>query len=242
MSMVQVISIAIEPLASARLMQACLPPLEHQRASTFRHEDDRARYVLGRSVLRLLLGSALGLAPQQVPIAYAARGKPALPATLGAPHFNVSHSGAWVMIALAATPVGIDVEQHRLIDHAALSTHIFGAAERRQIAEAADPVAAFFRYWVVKEAWLKAAGLGLADMPTLSDMSGLDPDSPTLTGWARIQCDPALPAKWVARLQPGQGYCAAVCVDTPAVPPPLQQSVWSPDDLQRALDNRIKHD
>jgi len=59
--------------------------------------------------------------------------------------------------------VGVDVEfTQRRRDPLRIARRYFTAAENDAIERAADPIAAFYRHWVVKEALLKATGLGLA--------------------------------------------------------------------------------
>nr|WP_225977969.1 4'-phosphopantetheinyl transferase superfamily protein [Paracidovorax avenae] len=120
--------------------------------------------------LRRLLGEHIGLPPQDVPLAAGAHGRPALagPAGLDGLDFNVSHSGAYALIALAEGPwaVGVDVERcdafgaHSLADPAALESLVLSARER-----AAPPAARpdFPTLWTVKEAVLKCLGLGVAE-------------------------------------------------------------------------------
>jgi 4'-phosphopantetheinyl transferase len=116
-----------------------------------------------RIVLRLLLGRYLGCDPGDVRLAYGAYGKPALDDPDPELHFNVSHSQGQALLAMAASPVGVDIEQVRE-----------GSADRkrilRSIVAADEPCPAdlddatnmaFFRLWTRKEAFCKAIGLGL---------------------------------------------------------------------------------
>lgn len=80
--------------------------------------------------------------------------------------FNVSHSGAHGLIAVAPGPqVGIDVEErvpHRHIDE--LVEAVFCPNERHELAAAnsRDRLHLFFRLWTMKEALSKAHGMGLS--------------------------------------------------------------------------------
>ena len=142
-----------------------LDAAERLRAARFRTAADRLRFVVARSGLRQLLGRRLGLPAHAVAFASNAFGKPLLrdaPQTL---HFNISHSGDWVLIALDATaPIGIDVEAIRpelacLDDYDSVLS-----AQELQLLRALPPAqraAAFARLWVRKEAYAKALGEGL---------------------------------------------------------------------------------
>ena len=77
----------------------------------------------------------------------------------GRPAGVVSHSGDYVAVAACPdAPVGVDVEQAaRRTGYQALVPYVLGPAEAP---EAVD-LAAFLRYWVRKEALVKATGDGL---------------------------------------------------------------------------------
>ncbi len=149
---------------------AVLSPAEAERASRLRQPADRVRSACTRAALRRLLGERLGLPPQDVPLAAGTHGRPALAGPVGREglDFNVSHSGAYALIALAEGPwaVGVDVERcdafgvHGLADPAALESLVLSPRER------AAPHAArpdFPTLWTVKEAVLKCLGLGVAE-------------------------------------------------------------------------------
>ena len=110
-----------------------------------------------------MLGAALGCGPQEVGFRYGAHGKPQL---AGSPlHFNISHSGALALIALAHVEVGVDVElpRPRRTDAIARRFYAPGEVERLfAIEDAAARADAFFRLWTCKEAFLKVTGEGLS--------------------------------------------------------------------------------
>lgn len=89
------------------------------------------------------------------------------PAQAGTPplQFNVSHTSG--LVALAVTRghrVGVDVERvSRVVDLAVADRH-FAPAEVRDLRglPAEDQPVAFFDYWTLKEAYIKARGMGLA--------------------------------------------------------------------------------
>lgn len=77
---------------------------------------DRQRYLASHLALRVLLGSYLGQAPEQVllvreecPCCGGPHGRPAVVG--GAVHFSLSHSGDVAYLAFAGVPVGVDVEE-----------------------------------------------------------------------------------------------------------------------------------
>ncbi len=124
-------------------------------------EEDRQRFLVGRGVLRILLGRYLNVAPGSVSIGTGADQKPLLTgAQADAIHFNVSHSGDWILIGFAASPLGVDIER---IDPAfhfeEVRTHYFTREELPLTATAAG----FYETWTRKESLIKAFGSGLND-------------------------------------------------------------------------------
>ncbi len=80
--------------------------------------------------------------------------------------FNVTHSGQHGLLAVAPTGrLGIDIEErmnNRHID--LLSETVFGPNERAEIGtvEGQRKIAMFFNLWTVKEALVKALGVGMS--------------------------------------------------------------------------------
>jgi 4'-phosphopantetheinyl transferase len=133
---------------------ALLTPQERVRAGRFRQSDDRRRCILGRGLLRKMLGRRLARAPASLMFSANPHGKPTL-VDAGEIAFNVSHSGDYVLVA-----VGI----RSGIDLTGVGRRVFTPAERAMIAGApeAEKALRFFRQWTFKEAVVKAVGLGLS--------------------------------------------------------------------------------
>ncbi len=141
-----------------------LSEAERGKAQRFVQEADRRRAVIGRSVLRQVLAAATGQPAEDLDLAADERGKPVLRGAPPHPGFNVSHSGDWVLVAVAGRgPVGVDVEQHRAVEYDRLVAQCFAPAERAawQQLEAEDRPRGFFDGWARKEAVVKALGTGL---------------------------------------------------------------------------------
>ena len=75
-------------------------------------------------------------------------------------YFNLSHSGRYIACAVARSPLGIDVQEHRTLPEKVLD-RFFSDEERRLVRRAPDPVRAFFDLWVRREAWAKYTGEGI---------------------------------------------------------------------------------
>lgn len=126
-------------------------------ALSYRMEDDAKRFLLGRILLLRGMIKTGAPAPSLASLAYTKYKKPFMP---GGYHFNISHSGEYVMCAISNEPLGIDIEEIKPVDLADFS-HCFTIAERRSMLASADPLPAFYRLWTLKEAVIKADGRGM---------------------------------------------------------------------------------
>lgn len=153
-----------EPLADN--LWAVLDPQERERAHRFLRRDDAARYIVGHARLRQRLGARLGVAPQDLQFTENIHGKPMLDGLTCAPHFNLSHSGDWVLIAIDEhDPVGIDVEAVRPNMSQIDDFRGVLAPEEQEWLDrmpADERARAFARTWVRKEAYVKALGEGMS--------------------------------------------------------------------------------
>lgn len=189
---------------------------EWVRARRFRFEVHRRRFIVGRGVLRALLGAYLGAPPERLAFTYGERGKPDFAAPLPAPlFFNLSHSHELALLGVTrAREVGVDIEHVKpMADLARIAERFFAPAENASLLglPAAEHERAFFRCWTRKEAYLKAVGVGLA-APLDSFTVTLGPDEPARM--LSLEGDAAAGARWrLAHLEPAPGYLGAAAVE-----------------------------
>ncbi len=159
-------------------MPAGLSDDEKRRAEAFLFDQDRRRFIACRSAVRMILGRYLGSRPSDVRFRYGPYGKPRLDRNgPGAPlHFNVSHSEHLALVAVSReSEVGVDIEHVRARPGIPnIIERQFAPAERRALLRApeAEHLSRFYRYWTLKEAHLKAAGLGMNGALAAIDVSG----------------------------------------------------------------------
>jgi 4'-phosphopantetheinyl transferase len=157
---------------SAALTEACrdvLSPAERQRADRFVFAHDRSHHTIAHGVLRHLLGRYCGIAPGELRFQATASGKPSLQSPAGAAasslQFNLTHSDDRALLGVSdGRELGIDLERIRSnLEALDISRHYFFGSEREAIENALSVMRdrTFFRYWVAKEAVLKAQGVGL---------------------------------------------------------------------------------
>lgn len=158
-----------------------LDEIERHRAARLVREDLRRHYVLAHGGLRALLSRYLEDKPEAVALERSATGKPCLAKELrdrSGITFNLTHAHGRALIAVSHTQeVGVDLEFARAgVEVANLSKRFFTPSEHAAIMHGAEDqrLATFFRYWVVKEALLKAHGIGLQGLPDCEVFLGAD--------------------------------------------------------------------
>lgn len=193
---------SVEPLKDdllfARAFQAASPARREKTARLVRPEDQRLS--LGAE---MLLNKALSDAGAALPVQTETGpfGKPYVPG-LGF-GFNLSHSGIYVLCAVCAGETGCDVEK---IESAPLDVarRFFSREEYLDIEGQPTPDARnelFFRYWTIRESYMKAIGCGLS-LPQNAfrvRLGGKSDVLPNEGGYSvrEFRCIP--------------GYCAAMC-------------------------------
>ncbi|WP_277375856.1 4'-phosphopantetheinyl transferase family protein [Paenibacillus polymyxa] len=136
--------------------------LEKQhKLDRFLHREDALRGLYADVLLRWLVCRQLKIPNASLQFTYNAFGKPSL---LNAPafHFNVSHSGKWVVCAVDDHPLGIDIEQLRPIDFE-VGRVCFSDTEYDALMQqdAESRLSYFYDLWTLKESFVKAEGQGL---------------------------------------------------------------------------------
>jgi len=144
---------------------AWMTPEELVRFNRFRHDQDRWMFALGRSMARTLVGRELGVAPDGWRWREGPHGRPEIASPGTDLHFNVSHSAGLVVCALGrGRELGVDLENlDRHPPDPALVARYCSRSEAADIAAQGDRWRErFLVYWTLKEAYLKARGLGIS--------------------------------------------------------------------------------
>ncbi len=193
--------------------EAVLSPDEQARADRFHFSEHRTRYIIGRAMLRQLLGVYLNQAAERIRLTTNPHGKPTLVAPPFDVRFNLAHSEAVAVVAVTiGRTVGIDIERvDRTVDTVSISRHFFSANEQAALT-ALPPAAqrrAFFACWTRKEAYIKARGEGLSIPLSSFDVS--------VSGPARLLAcrqHPDEVDRWqMESLAVGEGLAAALMVE-----------------------------
>ena len=201
-------------------LEALLAEDELERAYRFRFDRHRRRFIVGRGVLRSILGAYLGVEPSSLSFRYGEKGKPALAEGWSEDlSFNLSHSSELALYGFGSRlELGIDVERLRQLEGAEdIAERFFSVPERlalrRVPAEAkAD---AFFNCWTRKEAYIKATGDGLSMALDRFDVT-LAPGEPARM--LSADGDARAAARWsMVHLEPSPGYVGALAAPSPSL-------------------------
>jgi len=150
-----------------RSLVSLLSPDERMRADALWRTDDRRDYAAAHALLRRVLAIITRQAPEHLAFDKGESGKPFLTKSRhvpAPPHFSLSHTHDLVACAISTTcVVGIDVEiTSHAIDAQRLATRYFTADEAAAVGGCAadEQLTRFCELWTLKEALLKAAGIG----------------------------------------------------------------------------------
>jgi 4'-phosphopantetheinyl transferase len=189
---------------------------ERARAARFRFERNRRELIATRALVRCVLSLHTGTPAQSFRWALGERGRPE-PAPPCGIWFNASNHPELVVCALShAREIGVDVEPcDRAGEIVEVASTVFSAPELEGLARLEEPARRdrAVSLWTLKEAYIKALGLGLgaplreiaidpADTPpSLRLLSGFD----SASGW------------WLDTLD-HEGFRIATAVRAPARP------------------------
>ena len=131
-------------------------------------------HMIGEKLLEIGLEREFGRKLAFEPRSKGEHGKPFF-TLLPRIHYNITHSGKYVMCLFAGEEVGIDVQIHKKVNYERLLERMVPADMIREILDADDMEKAFFAQWVLREAYIKWTGEGLSrDLRTISMDKGND--------------------------------------------------------------------
>jgi 4'-phosphopantetheinyl transferase len=204
--------------AAATLPQ--LPAAEQERFHRYRHPLTAYQFLVGRLLIRGWLEALSGTPAAAWQLIEGARGRPAIAHPQAPWSFNLAHSGGIVACALSLVPdVGVDVEHlERRPMERDLVRRFCAPREIADIEGQPDDerTRRFLTHWTLKEAYLKARGLGIA--VHLADLEfSLDGPYPTLS--FRESLADSDPAWAFALFQPTPSCLLSVAAPQPAGAP-----------------------
>ena len=198
--------------ADCRALERILSPAERGRAARFVRRIDRIAYAAAHALLRQALSTLDNTAsPDAWTFDAEPSGRPFLTGPNAGLEFSLTHSTALVGCAVTTgARVGIDVEATNREAPVAVGVKYFGPNERAMLDAAGDVERRelFLRYWTLKEAYLKARGVGVAPsrlskvtfgsdvlrqpQPVFADEWDDDPSRWSFAAWIAHDCHVAL--------------------------------------------------
>src|ERR687885_227659 len=115
---------------------------ERERIGRFRRSADAASFAAGRALVRLALAERVGAAPGGLvfdtwcEVHSSPHGKPRLVDPAAELDFSLSRAGPRLLLAVSATPVGVDVERRERDIEVGVARIAFADDERVELAEA----------------------------------------------------------------------------------------------------------
>jgi 4'-phosphopantetheinyl transferase len=146
---------------------ALLDERERERWRRFRDQQAACQFLAGRGLLRRMLARQTGADPAAFSIGVAAGGRPFIesPAAFRALSFSISHTAeVAACVVFPSGEVGTDVERPpERVDLLRLAQR-FNPVEtaRLQACPEGERAKLFLEIWTLKEAFIKARGLGFA--------------------------------------------------------------------------------
>jgi 4'-phosphopantetheinyl transferase len=193
---------------------ALLSESERSAYEAFRFERHRHLYLASHVLTRIALGERCGIAPEAVRFEKGRWGKPRM-ALSGGPEFNLSHTKGMAMVAVGSSlPIGVDVEtrdQRPERSMVAIARRFFAASECERI-EAMPPdeaEVAALELWTLKEALMKAVGMGFHLSPRAFEIE-VNPDVPARL--KSISLAGESPGDWVFVRLPMQAHQASLAI------------------------------
>ena len=147
---------------------AQLDPSERDRYHRFFFDKDRHHFLSAHILVRTALSQYVNISPKNWKFTANKYGRPEIASEIDAPplRFNLSHTNGLVACVVSyEIDCGIDAEEIRsLASYLSIARQMFTKEEYESLTKlpADRQYEAFFNYWTLKEAYIKARGLGLA--------------------------------------------------------------------------------
>jgi len=129
-------------------------------------ENFKKKFIVRKSLLRIILSDKLGISPQEVEFSLNDYGKPFLNySNTEKIYFNISHSLDYFLIGVSKkSDLGVDIECIRTLSNVtSLSEFVFSDEEKYILNSIAPQLYEdfFYKIWVQKESISKAIGMGM---------------------------------------------------------------------------------
>lgn len=157
-------------------LASCISTERREQLSRFVYKEDAYRSLFAESLARAMIIRNLGMLNRDIHFASNPYGKPYLHGRINF-HFNISHSGCWVVMIWGEEVVGIDIERIKEID-IGVAERFFSAEEYIDLVSkpGTERQEYFYDLWTLKESYIKALGTGLSTKLDTFSIRVLDAD------------------------------------------------------------------
>jgi 4'-phosphopantetheinyl transferase len=135
---------------------------KQKRLMRYRFIEDVKRSLFGELIVRWEYMNKLGIKNKHIVFETNEYGKPFVRG-INNFHFNITHSGLWVMAAFSSSHIGIDIEVVKPIE-LDIARKFFSKEEYCDILNQSSEkrLEYFYKLWTLKESYIKAMGNGLS--------------------------------------------------------------------------------
>lgn len=122
--------------------------------------DDKKRSLGGELLARYAIAYEKSIPKDSIVFSAYENGKPYCINYLEV-HFNISHSGSWVICVVSDEPIGVDIEKIGVSD-TKIAKRFFSECEYKELLSVKmDRNEMFYKLWTLKESYIKYTGNGL---------------------------------------------------------------------------------
>jgi 4'-phosphopantetheinyl transferase len=207
-----------------------LPEAGRKRVQDRLNMTSKLHTVAGELLARYSVGNYIGKPDQEIVLRFGEKGKPHIE-NLTNVHFNISHSGNYIVCAVAGTEIGIDVERVRKVN-LRVAERFFSASEIHDLMACSEEARMhyFITLWTIKVSYLKAIGRGLTQH--LNSFTILkNGDSYILTGNLEAE------GYCIETRELSPEYLMAVCSPRPFSPSDTRSVSW--EEIKKTLPKHL---
>lgn len=153
-----------ETVARMPFFYGLLSADEKMRMESLRFKWQQTEFLINRALVRVSLSKHDKVTdPRDWRFTYVPEGRPFVLSPRKDLYFSLSHTrGLSVCLVASFSEIGMDVEStEEMKDVDSIARHFFSPQENIQIKTSKDPDQAFYKFWTLKEAYLKAQSIGI---------------------------------------------------------------------------------
>lgn len=144
-------------LSDAQAAEKYINTEQKERLNSYHRFMDRRNYLYSHGIINAIFSALLKEEVKNVAWRYTEYKKPFIENDRNL-KFNISHTNGMAAIALGRKEIGVDVEyRDKAFHYMDIVKYSFAKSEKAKI----NTIDEFYRYWVIKEAYLKQKGVGL---------------------------------------------------------------------------------